>query len=149
MSYRVVLPSFPFGRLMRWLQNYSGICTFSFADCGRCSWRWGTGWMLISWPWFSGLSSLEEIQHKWVSMPLRYYGFEREQWLTFMTFSRCKVGKFSDLWLKRAVLGSLLYIPYTKLTLMGATFNKVCIAGLGAIVRDHTGSVIGAMAERI
>nr|XP_023913700.1 uncharacterized protein LOC112025280 [Quercus suber] len=39
--------------------------------------------------------------------------------------------------------------PLYKVDSDGATFKKLGAAGLGVVVRDHTGSVIGALAERI
>ena len=39
--------------------------------------------------------------------------------------------------------------PLYKVNFDGATFSKIGVAGLGAVVRDHSGNVIGAMTERV
>ena len=39
--------------------------------------------------------------------------------------------------------------PLYKVNFDGVTFKKLGVVGFGVVVRDHTGNVIGALAERI
>ena len=61
---------------------------------------------------------------------------------------QCSMGHQS-LSSERAVRWIPPIYPLYKVNFDGATFKKLGAAGLGAVVHDHTGSVLGALAERI